>query len=407
MTVEKEAAPLERSLPPKGGFWDSKKVLLASAGMVVVLGMSAWGFTFEGEAVEEIPVSDVTPANLNVSEARPPDRVVPTADPNVESDPAADPVVQQTQAAMTHTPAKPKGAPEGFKKTSPIIMRASVDGGSGQPGVQPSPETRQSGGFHGGQTGGYDSQRDGYGDEESYPGQQGHQGAGGRSNQRGSRQSNQSNKMDFYRGSGVDDALDIAGSMSAELPGCVVKAGEQITLQTRSEVRTTLPQKILGYVVNPIEGDEYLGRGRVRPCLAVRPGSRVLVEINASGVERGDLRIQACAIRIDLLGGGRRPLGCQPAHGADGGAGIEASSDYDVAGIATGILIEAALASARGLGGLIAGPAGVAVQVGGGMIGDVGSEYVRNNLMKAPTLTMKSGAIFSIQLNGDLSFPID
>jgi hypothetical protein len=151
----------------------------------------------------------------------------------------------------------------------------------------------------------------------------------------------------------------------------------------------------------------YLGNGQVERCLAIPAMSTILSEINASGVERGDLRIQACALRLDILGGGRRPLGCQPAHGADGGVGIEASSDYEIIGIMTGIVIEAALASARGLGGLIAGPAGVAVQVGGGMIGDVGSEYVRRELMRPPVLTMESGAIYGVQLHGDLAFPID
>ena len=119
------------------------------------------------------------------------------------------------------------------------------------------------------------------------------------------------------------------------------------------------------------------------------------------------MRIQACALRLDLLGGGRRALGCQPAHGADGGAGIEASSEYAVSGIMTGIVIEAALASARGLGGLIAGPAGIAVQVGTGMVSDVGAEYVRRELMRPPVLTMEAGAIWGIQLNGDLSLPMD
>jgi hypothetical protein len=201
--------------------------------------------------------------------------------------------------------------------------------------------------------------------------------------------------------------LDVAGELVGELKGCVVKAGTQITLQTRSRVRTTLPQRILGYVVNPVEGNHYLGNGEVERCLAIRAGSTILSEVNASGVERGDLRIQACALRLDLLGGGRRPLGCQPAHGADGGAGIEATSDYDYSGIATGILIDAALATARGLTGLIGGPAGIAVQVGTQGVSEVGSEYVRRELMRPPILTMESGAIYGVQLNGDLSLPID
>jgi hypothetical protein len=84
-----------------------------------------------------------------------------------------------------------------------------------------------------------------------------------------------------------------------------VKAGTQISLQTHSAVRTTLPQNDLGYVVNTIEGKHCLGNGRVERCLAIRPGSTILSKINSSGVERGDLRIQACALRSVLLEGGR------------------------------------------------------------------------------------------------------
>jgi hypothetical protein len=201
--------------------------------------------------------------------------------------------------------------------------------------------------------------------------------------------------------------LDVAGDLLPELPGCVLKAGTYIPLQNRSTVRTALPARVLGYVYQAVEGNHYLSNGQVERCTAIPAMSTVLSEVNASGVERGDLRIQACALRIDLNGGGRRPLGCQPAHGADGGAGIEAESDYEVSGIATGILIEAALASVRGLTGLIAGPAGIAVQVGATGISEVGSEYVRNELRKSPVLTMKAGALWGIQINGDIAFPID
>jgi hypothetical protein len=245
-----------------------------------------------------------------------------------------------------------------------------------------------------------------------YPGQEGYGGYGGDDDAYGrsrhSMQQRRSAKESFYAGTGAGaNNLDVAGELQPELQGCVVKAGQQITLQTRSRVRTTLPQRVVGYVVNPVEGNHYLGNGQVERCLAIPAGSTVLSEINATGVERGDLRIQACALRLDILGGGRRPLGCQPAHGADGGAGIEAESDYAVSGIATGILIEAALAAARGLGGFIAGPAGIAVQVGTQGVSDVGSEYVRRELMRPPILEMKSGAIYGVQLNGDLSLPIN
>lgn len=383
MTFEKDTAPLERAAPPAGGFFNKRRIGLLLAGVAAVGALSAWGFSIRGEEVEEIKVSDVQPAVINVAAARPYDVKPQTEDPPPQDDSTAAADDTKTDAAAVR-----RGPPDGFKKTSPVVMR-----GNRTTQQQAQPVAQQ--------------MAQGYG-RSRHPGEEGYSdgyddyGASGQADRR-------STKESFYAsggGAGASD-LDVAGEFLPELEGCVVKAGEQITLQTRSKVRTTLPQNVLGYVVNPVYGNHYLRNGDVERCLAIRPGSTVLSKINASGVERGDLRIQACALRLDLLGGGRRPLGCQPAHGADGGAGIEASSDYEITGIMTGIVIEAALASARGLGGLIAGPTGVAVQVGGGMISDVGSEYVRRELMRPPVLTMESGAIYGVALNGDLAFPID
>ena len=128
-------------------------------------------------------------------------------------------------------------------------------------------------------------------------------------------------------------------------------------------------------------------------------------EVNAGGVSRGDLRIQMCATRIDLLGGGIMPMDCSPTLGQDGAFGVEAESDYQWGGIATGILIEAALSTVSALGGLIEGPPGVAVNVGTQGIRGVGSEYVNRELMKPPVLTMERGAIYRVQVNADISFP--
>lgn len=390
MTYEKDTAPLERPEPPKGGFVNNKNLTILAIAVVGVGAVAAYGFSIQGDDVEEIKVSDVQRANINVADARPSDWRPPAdtaADTGANDAGNQDTGRKETGEAKER---KRRGAPEGFKVTSPVIMR----GGNGMAQVQQAAgegqhqvrgqQLQQNRAYAGGYDGG------------GYPGQEGY-GEGRRG----------SNKESFYAGGAAAFAngLDIESELMPEAGGCVVKAGMYIPLQVRSNVRTSLPSKVLAYVPSPVEGNHYLGNGRVERCTAIRPGSTVLSEINAAGVETGDLRIQACALRLDLLGGGRRTLGCQPAHGADGGAGIEAESDYAFSGIATGILIEAALASARGLGGLVAGPAGIAVQVGAGGIADVGSEYVRRELDRPPVLTMKAGAIFGVQLNGDLSFP--
>lgn len=392
MSYEKDTAPLERAKPAKGGFFDKKKIALMGAGLVAIGAAAAWGFSIRGEDTEEIKVSDVQPANIRVDEARP-HAFIPQPEETAQG---AAPVAGETPKG-TGT-AKRKGPPEGFRKISPVVMRGKGMQQQGQPAVQP--VAQQSSGQGGGHAAGYPGQ-EGYMDGGE--GEEGYAGAGNGMHSR------RTPKEAFYAGGGAGAAgsLDVAGELVGELPGCVVKAGQQITLQTRSKVRTTLPQKVLGYVVNPVDGIHFLGNGEVERCTAIPAGSTILSEVNSSGVERGDLRIQMCALRLDLLGGGRRVLGCQPGHGADGGAGVEADSDYAVSGIATGILIEAALASARGLGGLIAGPAGIAVQVGTQGVSDVGSEYVRRELMRPPVLTMNAGAIYGVQLNGDLSLPID
>jgi type IV secretory pathway VirB10-like protein len=389
----KGAAPLERAAPPAGGFFDKRKIALLVAGVVTVGGLAAWGMTIRGEDTEEVKLSEVTAANINVGDARPRDVATPPAEDEGTAPPAGEPTGQENRQAAAP---KPKGPPQGWQKVSPVVMRGNR---SGQ--VQQAAQGQQDGRQQLAQGGGRDYPVQGYADQEDYG-----DGYGGE-DRRGT--GRRSNKQSFYQGgvaSGGSTDLDIPGDLMPELPGCVLKAGTYIPLQNRSRVRTALPARVLGYVYQAVEGNHYLGNGQVERCTAIRPMSTVLSEVNASGVERGDLRIQACALRLDLNGGGRRPLGCQPAHGADGGAGIEATSDYEVTGIATGILIEAALATARSLTGLIAGPAGIAVQVGASGISDVGSEYVRNELKKPPVLTMDAGAIWGIQINADLSFPL-
>jgi hypothetical protein len=354
--------------------------------------------TIQGKDTAEMKLSEVQAANINVGDAHPRPSAETHDEPPDTGKPADDTNKNTGNSTAAATPRK--GPPEGWQKVSPVVMRGNRTGttqqaAQGQGSQDGRQKVAQSGGYgRQGNASGYGGS--GYDDEEI--------GGRGQRSQRGS------NKDRFYQGgvaSGGSSDLDVAGDLMPELPGCVLKAGTYIPLQNRATVRTALPARVLGYVYQTVEGNHYLGNGQVERCTAIPAMSTVLSEVNASGVERGDLRIQACALRIDLNGGGRRPLGCQPAHGADGGAGIEAESDYDVSGIATGILIEAALASVRGLTGLIAGPAGIAVQVGASGIADVGSEYVQNELRKPPVLTMRAGAIWGIQVNGDISFPID
>jgi type IV secretory pathway VirB10-like protein len=215
------------------------------------------------------------------------------------------------------------------------------------------------------------------------------------------------NKGDFYTGGGgrSGQGLYHPHSVQPELEGCVLKAGEEIIIQNPNPVRTELPGQVRGVVVEPAYGWVFLGNGQTEECLAVPAGSTVMTEVNSGGVSRGDMRVQMCATRIDLKGGGIMPMSCSPALGQDGASGVEAESDYQWGGIATGILIEAALSTVGALGGLIEGPAGVAVNVGSQGIRGVGSEYVNRELMRPPVLTMTRGAIYRIQVNSDIAFP--
>ena len=214
-------------------------------------------------------------------------------------------------------------------------------------------------------------------------------------------------KSDFYtRGGGRSgQGLYHPHSLQPELTGCILKAGEELVIQNPNPVRTELPGQVRGIIIEDAFGRIFLGNGQVEECLAIPAGSTVMTEVNATGVSRGDLRVQMCATRVDLLGGGIMPMACSPALGQDGASGVEAESDYPWSGIATGILIEGALSFVGALGGLIEGPAGVAVNVGTQGIRGVGGEYVNRELMRPPVLTMRSGAIYRIQINSDIPFP--
>lgn len=214
-------------------------------------------------------------------------------------------------------------------------------------------------------------------------------------------------KDDFYKGGGgrSKQSLYHQHSLQPELDGCVVKAGEEIIVQNPNPVRTELPGQVRGIIVEDVLGRIYHQSGQIEECLAVPAGSTTMVEVNSGSVSRGDYRVQMCSTRIDLIGGGIMPMECSPTLGQDGAFGVEAESEYAWGGIATGILVEAALSTVSSLGSIIQGPAGVAVQVGTQGIEGAGSEYVRRELMRPPVLTMKPGAIYRIQVNSDISFP--
>src|SRR5687767_15689180 len=117
MSFEKDSAPLERAKPPRGGFFDFKKILLMGVAVVAIGGLAAWGFSIRGEGAEEIKVSDVQPARLNVNDARPPAWTPPAADPAPETNATT---TQDTGAVRSTGTAKRKGPPEGFRKVSPV-----------------------------------------------------------------------------------------------------------------------------------------------------------------------------------------------------------------------------------------------------------------------------------------------
>jgi hypothetical protein len=214
MSIEKDSAPLERAKPPKGGFFDFKKILLLGVAVVAIGGLAAWGFSIRGEDTAEMKVSDVQPAHLNVNDARPP-AWTPPADPPVDTGTG-----QDTGTHKATGTAKRKGSPEGFRKISPVVMRRS--GGGGQQGQQTAQAPSQGG------QGGYPG-RGGYsgGDTGGYPGQEGYDQSGGQGNS-----GRRDRKMEFYQGGGASMAgdLDVAGELVGELQGCVIKAGAQITL---------------------------------------------------------------------------------------------------------------------------------------------------------------------------------
>lgn len=214
-------------------------------------------------------------------------------------------------------------------------------------------------------------------------------------------------KENFYTGGGgrSRQGLYHPHSLQPELAGCVLKAGEELIIQNPNPVRTELPGQVRGIITEDAYGRVFQDGGHVRECLAIPAGSTVMTEVNATGVSRGDVRVQMCATRLDLLGGGIMPMACSPALGQDGASGVEAESDYAWSGIATGILIEGALSFVGALGGLIEGPAGVAVNVGTRGLRGVGGEYVNRELLRPPILTMRPGAIYRIQINSDISFP--
>ena len=214
-------------------------------------------------------------------------------------------------------------------------------------------------------------------------------------------------KERFFQGRGTGATpLDVPGELLPEAGGCVLKAEEYIPVQAERFTSTALPGRIRVRIPQPVMGQHFLGHGRVEACEAIPAFSAMSLAINTRGTARGDTRVQACALRLDLNGGGRRVLGCQPSHGGDGAAGIEAGVDYDWAGLGAAVLLSATMSVIESLGDLVAGVPGVAVNVGGERLGRMGDEIIRQEFERPPTLTIEAGALFGVQLDADLSLPL-
>jgi hypothetical protein len=156
MSIEKDSAPLERAKPPKGGFFDFKKILMLGVAVVAIGGLAAWGFSIRGEDTAEMKVSDVQPAHLNVNDARP-----PTWTPPADQTPTDTTTGQGNGTVKTDGTVKRKGPPEGFRKLSPVVMRRSGGGGQQSQQAQQTAQASSQGGYSGGNAGG------------GYPGQEG------------------------------------------------------------------------------------------------------------------------------------------------------------------------------------------------------------------------------------------
>jgi len=149
-------------------------------------------------------------------------------------------------------------------------------------------------------------------------------------------------KSDFYTGEGgrSKQGLYHPHSLQPELTGCVLKAGEELIIQNPNPVRTELPGQVRGIVTDDAHGKVFMGNGQVHNCLAIPAGSTVMTEVNATGVSRGDMRVQMCATRVDLLGGGIMPMACSPALGQDGASGVESLfADGACRPVLTGMLL--------------------------------------------------------------------
>lgn len=406
MSVHKEPHPGDEGMEPvgreRGGRFNMKVIAGGVAG-VVLLGAGVYAIAGITQEVDRKEPKGLQPASFT---AKAPDVEVKEPAPTAVETKKADPVKTEPAAQSAKTDnrhretnnTKNRDDNKDFKvKTvmfnnthmasviNPYLSGAAAGQGSRQ----------DSGAGSMGNRGGRMAEGTGGGSGRRIAGNGGDGGGGGNA------------KGDFYTGGGgrSGQGLYHPHSLQPELAGCVVKAGEEIIVESPNPVRTELPGQVRGRVVEDVWGWEFLGGGRQQDCLAIPAGSTTMAEVNAAGVGRGDLRVQMCATRIDLLGGGIMPMECSPTLGQDGAAGVEAESDYQWGGVATGILIEAALSAVGALGGLIEGPAGVAVNVGTQGIRGVGSEYVNRELMRPPVLTMQRGAIYRIQVNADISFP--
>lgn len=228
---------------------------------------------------------------------------------------------------------------------------------------------------------------------------------------RGDRRSQGGSAQAFYSGGnqrgGDNDGLDHKYGFRPELKGCVLKAGQEIRVQSQDTLEATLPGEVTLYTIDPTWGKRFLRNGRVERCLWAQPASSMLLKANVQNIERGQVRVQVCASRLDKRGGGRINLGCMNGYDRDGSSGLRAISDRDWSGAITGLMFEAALSTFDALGNSIGGGRNSPVTVALGSItqgtNEIGREFVYEELRKPAKLTVYGGNVFYIKANADIS----
>jgi type IV secretory pathway VirB10-like protein len=409
--VTKGSAPLERR---KRGGWGSVVNLkgVGLIGAVLATGgvglWAAWGV--HGEEEPKTVEAKINSVPFNAATARPmlPPPMATSAEPGALPPAAGRP--EDRGGGRAPPPPKPPPPPVPRQNRPKSLVAAPGNWGSGA--TQATAVSQAQAGRARGRgmddDGNDDGAAMGYsGDGEGMDDGDGHGGSLRSERRPSAPERGRAGKERFFRGEGMGGtALDVPGELLPEVGGCVLKSEEFIPVQAERFTSTALPGRIRVRIPQPVMGQHFLGNGRVEACEAIPAFSTMSLAINTAGTARGDTRVQACALRLDLNGGGRRVLGCQPSHGGDGAGGIEAGVDYDLTGLGAAILLDATMSVINSLGDLIAGIPGIALQVGGERVGAMGDEIIRQEFERPPTLTIEAGALFGIQLNADLSMPL-